>query len=438
MAADRYVLLGLGRPRAEWFRAVAQWATTAALPAEFGKCMSAEELRARLDGDRPCSAVLLDAGVSTVDRDLIGDVREAGAVPIVVSDGRDRRQWIELGAVALLPSGFTRSELLDVLATHARLISAGEAATGQPAPEGAAVPDGLPGRLVAVTGPGGTGASTVAIGLAQGLVTHGAWGQTVVLADLCRRAEQAMLHDARDVFPGLQELVDAHRGGVPNAAEVRGLTFRVEQRGYFLLLGLRQPRYWASLRPRSFQAALESLTSVFRVVVCDVDGDVEGEEQGGSIDVEERNMLARAPVRRADVVAVVGDPGMKGLHSLTHLVRDLVDVGVQPSRVLPVLNGVPRTPRAKAELTKSLARLLRGAGVPDPPAPLLLPRVRVEQALMDGLPLPAPLPDLLAGGFGGLLRRLRDQDRALVLPPPPPPERVRPGTLGAAALEGER
>lgn len=31
MAGDRYVLLGLARPRADWFREVARWATSAAV-----------------------------------------------------------------------------------------------------------------------------------------------------------------------------------------------------------------------------------------------------------------------------------------------------------------------------------------------------------------------------------------------------------------------
>ena len=61
MAGDRYVLLGLARPRAAWFRDVGRWATSAAIPAEFLKCVSVEELRARLGAGRSHSAVLLEA-----------------------------------------------------------------------------------------------------------------------------------------------------------------------------------------------------------------------------------------------------------------------------------------------------------------------------------------------------------------------------------------
>ena len=61
MAGARYVLLGLAQARSGWFRDVAQWATTGAIAAEFIKCVSAEEVRARLAGGRPFSALLVDA-----------------------------------------------------------------------------------------------------------------------------------------------------------------------------------------------------------------------------------------------------------------------------------------------------------------------------------------------------------------------------------------
>ena len=77
----------------------------------------------------------------------------------------------------------------------------------------------------------------------------------VLLADLNLDADQAALHDARDVVPGVAELVDAHRGGQPSADEIRTLTFRVPSRSYHLLLGLRRHRDWTVLRPRAFEAA---------------------------------------------------------------------------------------------------------------------------------------------------------------------------------------
>lgn len=434
MAGERYVVLGLARPRAEWFRSVGRWATSAALPAEFLKCLSAEEVRARLAGGRPCSAAILDGGLPTVDRDLLRAVREAGAVVLVVDDRAQRRDWLALGAAAVLPATLTREALLDALATHATLV-------GVPAPVDldaatSADLDVVPGSswVAAVCGPGGTGASTVAAALCQGLADdpHGHGG--VLLADLARNAEQAMLHDVRDVVPGVQELVEAHRSGRPTREQVGALTFHVVERGYHLLLGLRRARYWSTLRPAAFEAAFDSLRRTFATVVCDVTADFEGDEIGGSVDVEERNLMARTAVGSADVVFAVGRPGVKGLHGLVRVLADLADVGVPPRRIVPVLNLAPRHPRARAELAAALADVaLPALGREPTAAPVFLPSRRVEEALRDAVRLPVPLAPLLAGAFRATVERagpVRERQ-------PVQPTLVAPGSLGSwTAVEG--
>src|SRR5439155_20792156 len=131
----------------------------------------------------------------------------------------------------------------------------------------------------------------------------------------------------------------------------------VVERRYHLLLGLRRARFWATLRPRAFEAGFDSLRRAYQVVVCDTDADVEGEDDGGSIEVEERNVMTRTACARADVVFVVGLPSMKGLHSLVRVVHDLVAFGVPAGRVVPVLNRAPRSPRTRAGATAALADL---------------------------------------------------------------------------------
>src|SRR5205085_12672149 len=71
MNGDRFVVLGVAPARAPWFRTVSQWANAASLPVEFLKCLSPEEVRARLASGQPFSALLADAGVPAVDRDLV-------------------------------------------------------------------------------------------------------------------------------------------------------------------------------------------------------------------------------------------------------------------------------------------------------------------------------------------------------------------------------
>ena len=106
---------------------------------------------------------------------------------------------------------------------------------------------GLPRPARGGHGTGGTGRSTVAAAVAQGLASDPRNLDLVCLADLALHAEQAMLHGAADVVPGLLELVEAHRSGAPSIDEVRSLTWHVAERDYHLLLGLRRHRDWTAV-----------------------------------------------------------------------------------------------------------------------------------------------------------------------------------------------
>lgn len=429
--------MGLARARSSWFRSVAQWANSGTIPAEFVKCVSAEEVRARLASGRPFSAVLVDSGLASLDRDLVDTARTAGCATIAVDDRRGRREWDGLGIAAVLPDFFDPKALVDVLQAHAKMIRRGDVLPGEPA----AHPDSMGGgRVAAVCGPGGTGVSTVAVALAQGLAAEGGSGgseagpgsrtsqHSVLLADLSLHAEQAMLHDARDVVPGVQELVEAHRSRKVPVEEVRAFAFDVQERRYQLLLGLRQARSWAAIRPRAFEAAFDSLRAAYGVVVCDTDADVEGEEEGGSIDVEERHVMSRTATLRADVVLAVGLPGMKGTHALVRVLNELRTAGVAPGKVLPVVNRAPKSGRTRSELTATLAQLA-GTGGPAFAPPLFLPERRVEEPLLHGTRLPAALTGPLTGAFA-----------AMVGPAPAAgaePQRVRPGSLGTWSGDAE-
>jgi hypothetical protein len=437
---ERYVLLGLARPRADWFRRVGQWATSAVLPAEFVRCVSAEELRARLGSGRPFSALLVDGDLPALDRDLVAAAR-AGDCAVLVVDPTESRDWRGLGAAGVLSPDFTRDDLLEALAAHAQMV--GSAALSEE-PAAGDMPASPMGRLVAVTGPGGTGASSAAIALAQGLARGqselpgarrpGSRSETppppsVLLADLCRHADQAMLHDSRVLVPGIQEVVEAHRTAVPSRQLLLDQTFDVPARGYRLLLGLRRPRHWVAIRPRTFEATLDSLQRLADVVVADVEGDIEGEAETGSVDVEERHLMARSAMARADAVVLVGEPSMKGLYALVRLVAELLGFGVPVQRMLPVLNRSPRNPRVRAELAASFSDLLAataGSAGGHLPAPTHLPERRVDEALRDGVELPKPLPQIMARAVAAVIERAgAPPERATAARPEP----VTPGSL---------
>jgi MinD-like ATPase involved in chromosome partitioning or flagellar assembly len=441
---ERYVLLGLAPARADWFRTIGSWATAAMLPCEFLRCVSIDELRARLRSGRAFSAVVVDGSLPGVDRDLIALASET-SVSVLVVDDQELRDWRGLGAAAVMASRFSRDELLEVLAATS-------------APVGSATYDATPtdghtaqrpGRLVAVTGPGGTGASTVAIALAQGLAagdgrldgparsarrSSPTRPPEVLLADLCRTADQAMLHDSRVVVPSIQEVVEAHRTATPPRSGLLDQTFEVPARGYRLLLGLRRPRHWVALRPRALESTLDSLQRLVDVVVADVDPDLEGESETGSTDVEERNLLARATVARAELVVVVGEPSMKGLFSLVRTIEELVGFGFRADRVLPVINRAPRGLLARAELTKTLARLVSdnlGTVAAGLAPPLYLPDRAVDDALRDGVALPSSMARTLARGVAAVIERAAPAGHLDV----PLPEPITPGSLSAFTIQ---
>ncbi len=434
--ADRYVLLGVAPARSDWFRRVATWAANAALPAEFVRCVSLEEAIARLSGERPFSALLVDAAIPGLDRDVLAAAVARGCAPIVVGAEDQEARWRDLGAMAALPREMDQPQLLQALADVADRVPRAQVELPVPVDE---IPRSQ-GRLFAVTGPGGTGASIVAIALAQGLagrqaVLPGSVGDdasarrpSVLLADLCRVADQALYHEAHELVPGVQELVELHRTSRPGRAEVLAQTFDVPARGYRLMLGLRRPRHWVGLRQRALEAGLDSLQWVADVVVADVDPEVEGETETGSLDVQERNLLARSTLSRADLVLVVGQVSMKGAAALVRTVGELVDHGVEPERLIPVANRSPRSPRRRAEMTTTVARLLTSAtGVPaERFAPVLhLPDHDPEPALRDGVALAPPLPRSVSRGVAGLLTQVTTHDHRA----DPAPIRIAPGSL---------
>jgi len=117
MAGERYVLLGLAPARSSWFRVVAQWANSGTIPAEFVKCVSVEELRARLGSGRPFSAALVDATLTGLDRDLVDTARRAGCAVMAVADQRSQgnhsqADWDQLGVAEVLPEYFDPKALL--------------------------------------------------------------------------------------------------------------------------------------------------------------------------------------------------------------------------------------------------------------------------------------------------------------------------------------
>lgn len=397
MSEARYVVAGAARPRSTWFNEVSQWANAGAIPAEFLKCVGLEELRGHMVSGRPLSSILVDGGLPGLDRDLLAVAAERDIAVIVARDARVPTDWMGLGADAVLEPTFDRVALLAALAATATLVSRAEPVLHNPESSTGASP--IRGHCFAVVGSGGVGTSTVAMALAQGLGRSAGYANSTALVDLSLRADQAMLHDTQSVTPGIQELVEGFRTRTLDPDDIRRLCFAIEGRGYDLLIGLRRRRFWTALRPNACVASLNAFASSFAAVVFDADADVEGESDSGSIDIEERNVLARTSLAMADSVVVVGQASLKGLHSLTRVIHDLTDFGVAPGVIQPIINYAPQNPRARAAYGAALADLVDRPDLGDSASvapPLFLPTRNVDECVRAIAPLPSGIVDPLS------------------------------------------
>ena len=426
---DRYVVAGLAHVRSAWFTDVARWATSGSLPVEFVKCVSIDELQARVHSGRLFSAALLDGGLSAVDRDLVSRLAGLGIAPLVVSDPTVKRDWSCLGDAFVLDAPLDRATLLDNLIEHSRAITTVE--RDQTARSDQVTPPTWMGRLVTVTGRSGAGASTLAVALAQHLGTDPRTSGEVILVDLARRAHQALLHDAPDVVPGIQELIEANRSGRPRPDQVRSLTFDVADRGYRLLLGLRKPGDWITVRGRAFESGLDGLLSTARIVVADADSDLEGEATTGSLDIEDRNLMTRAALRRSDVVLAVTTTSTTGLHGLVGQLAEIRSLGVPGERILVVVNRAPRSARNRAELARVIGQLtLVDQGVDPHLGPVFVTERRdVDRLHRDLARFPSGLTEPVGTGVRAILDRV-DSRQSTFTPVP-----ITPGSMGTWADE---
>lgn len=402
MTPERWVVLGVAPARTTWFTELARWSTAGVVPIEFVKCLSVDEVTVRLRSGRSHSALLVDAHTPGLSRDLLADAADAGCAPLVVGD---HQQWADLAA-ATLPDAFDRADLLVALHQHADAVTSVERSSRT---DDSPAPGGWRGRLVGVLGVPGAGASLTSMALAHALAADPRHHTTVALADLRLDADQALLHDARDVAPGIQELVEASRSGTLGPTEVRAHLFSCPDRSYDLLLGLRHHHHWTALPAQSVDAALAALARTYRLVVADVGSDVEDEKLTGSADLDDRNAMARSVVRRADLLVVVGRAGVQGVHRLGRVLSRLLAAGVPNERLQPAIVCGPRRRRDRAELAATLAALTvappgRDAGCA---TPVHLHELRqAERAVHDGTPLPGALGRSIARPVGAALQRL--------------------------------
>ena len=141
---ERYVVLGLGsgavrlvqRPRRSPRRAESH---------RVPQIGERRETRVRLTSGRSFSALLVDGGLPSVDRDLLDEARRSGVAVFVVADARVMRDWDALGATGVLPRDFSVEDLITALDGMTKAIPRGVAdATASRSPFGRGAVDSSP------------------------------------------------------------------------------------------------------------------------------------------------------------------------------------------------------------------------------------------------------------------------------------------------------
>ena len=392
--SQRYVLLVLDNRVGSVVGLIRRAIAERGLVAEVVVCGSADEAVARLRAGRRFSAVL--AHSSDLGIEAVSAAARRLATPLI--------------AVGADPGPCSPASLCLAVRTQTVAVRRADYAGAVGLTPNDAGSGYWRGHLVAVCGAGGAGTSVMAAALAGGLADQ-ASGRRLLLADLALHSDQAMLHRVPDTTAGLLDLTALFRYRRPGVHQVRAIPVDVGR--YRLLTGLRRSTQWTAISPPTFDAALRGLVAAFEMVVAEVTGDFEGENEVGSIDTEERNHMARHAVREADVVVVVGGPGTAATRRLGLLIEAVCGLGVDPERIQPVVNRITAPPWERAQWSPPPDgdRLTTAVGVP-------------ELGGVDTVPLP---PDLAGNLCPAVSARLRQAPARLCHPALTP---VLSGSIG--------
>jgi hypothetical protein len=430
MRGATFSLVAVAPPRTEWLTRLTAWANEGSLGVEVVRCISIEEMRARIGSMQRFSAALIDESSVGLDRDLLMASHENGSAPIVVSKGITRRDWESLGASGTITDPFDAEALLHVLRTYAEPTSQNELGhQPEPQPIGIIQAAGAPptplAPLVAVVGGGGTGTSTAAIALAQGFSST----FEVTLVDASLDGSLALMLGSTELVPALQQLVEAHRLATPQPEDLRSFLHQCPNHPFTLVPGLRRHRDWTSLSTHAVRSAITSLRQTCQLLVADVDPDLEGEAETGSFDISDRNALSRIIITSADAVLVTGRPDLVGVSRLLRIVTDLIELGVAVDRIRVVVLLSGRSVLGPGEIRRGVDQLIRERRpslAPPPTAFVELPKG------LDGLMLDArPLP----GSFAASLRSIVEPvlGSGWSTPATSDPLPIAPGSLGIAS-----
>ncbi len=334
MPTRRYVLLGL-TAGGTWPDVAERLVATRGTGDEFLVCDGRVDLLTRLGTGRPFSAALVDHRTVGLDREFVRRADAAGCPVILLGGPDDPVRTSSLGLAAHLPEPVTERDLADAISVHA--VAIGRVDDLRLAGDGDATrSDRWTGRLIAVTGPGGTGASSVAGSLASGLAADVRLRGEVLLIDACLEADQAHLHGLQETTVDLQGATQAHRGGDPAGRALDGLLVSPAGHHHRLLPGIRRRRDWPTIGGPTLAATLRNLRDHHLATVVDVDPDVDLGPTHQPVGPATPGEPARIVLSLADLVLVVGRSAPSGSddRATRRVLENLLEAGVPENRIV--------------------------------------------------------------------------------------------------------
>ncbi len=344
------------------------------------RCVDHGELLGTALRDRP-RAVVLDAALGWLDRDLVATLKGAGIEVVAVGSSRGPD---DLGAVTV-DAGIDAAGLAHVLDALGPVAPRREDSI--PVTEG-------PGRLVVVWGgTGAPGRTTVAVHLAIESARRGA--STLLVDGDGWAASVAQLLEL-DESPSVAQAARLAAHGWPTP-----LTDCLQPGpdGLAVLVGLPRAELWPEVRPASWRAVLAAATGAFDTVIVDVASPIEEDEALVADRIPfRRNLMTTTALNCADAVLLVTSADPIGLRRgvIAHrLLTERAEPGAAELAV--VLNRMPGNGRHAQDCSRSVE-----SWVGAPPVALLPVEPAFSRVVWEGRPMQAVAPR------SPWLRELRD------------------------------
>ena len=337
------------------------------------RCVDHGELLGTALRDRP-RAVIVDASLPWVDRDLVTTLRRAGTETVAI--GASARPLEQIGIHCLPADASPEAVSALVFGLDIGTSTVGSMSTDR-------VPSSDAGRLVAVWGAGGApGRSTVAIHLA---IEAASAGSRTLLIDgdvwSASIAQSLELDEAPSITQAARLAADGWPAPITECVQSGPENVAV-------LVGLARAELWPEVREESWRAVLAAAVLEYDVIVVDLAAPIEEDEELVFDRVPfRRNLVTTMVLERADEIVMVVGSDPIGLRRAVMAHQALLARTPALPDVSVILNRAPRSGRRLQDCSRAVT-----AWIGARPVALLPQEPNFDRVVWEGRPLHAITP----------------------------------------------